>query len=263
MSFAANSSSAAANATLRAMSPVTRAIADIALEQPGGESLDTRRRRARLVALQSATTVEELVGIVPDDFRLLLAPTLRDVATKTQRLCHARATLHRWSLLFEKGELPPHLKGSNAEVQMTKAYAETADGRAQLASFRKTQDDSRKTLFEEAIRAKTDEVAFLERAITPQEMLDAMVPGIKARVASLLVERRKPTFAKNDKGELEFSAFVEDDSVVELGRTMLEDCVVFAYRVRSVIEGRELVATEKVKRKKEKGLQNRSRRREH
>lgn len=252
MSSAANSSSATGAAIFRAMSPVTRSLAEIALDQGDGETIGLRRRRARLMALQSATSVEDLVAIVPDDYRLLLAPTYRDVATKTQRLCHAQATLHRWSLLQEKGELPPHLKVAHAEVQMTKAYAESPDGREQLAAFKTTQANNAKALFAEAIRAKTDEVAFLERALLPQAMLDAMVEPIKSQTLKLLKQRQLPIFGRNQPdGPLEFQKYEEDPAVVALGHEMVEDCVIFAYRVRSVIEGRELVAAEKVKRKKE------------
>jgi hypothetical protein len=166
------------------------------------------------------------------------------------KLCHARATIAKWQAHKAAGSLPPHLKSKVPEVQLTKGYLETADGANARASFIKKHQEFCEGLLDDSIRAKKDEISFLERVLTPAAIFDANAPAIKEFTALLLAKTKLPTLAADDKGNLTLTGWETNEHQVRLGREVLQDFVVYVLRIINIQESRFLVSASQNEKKK-------------
>ncbi|KIJ06628.1 hypothetical protein PAXINDRAFT_91724 [Paxillus involutus ATCC 200175] len=200
--------------------------------------------------LQSATSTDAVLALVPADYRELLRDSLLGYVSGADKLCHARATIAKWQAHKAAGSLPPHLKSKVPEVQLTKGYLETADGANARASFVKKHQEFCEGLLDDSIRAKKDEISFLERVLTPAAIFDANAPAIKEFTTLLLAKTKLPTLKADEQGNLQLTGWETNDHQVRLGREVLQDFVVYVLRIINIQESRFLASASQNEKKK-------------
>ncbi|KIJ60885.1 hypothetical protein HYDPIDRAFT_170027 [Hydnomerulius pinastri MD-312] len=224
---------------LRALSPL-HAGADAR-----DEDSDTRRL-ARHTRLQGATSVDDLVALVPADFRHVLREPLLGIAATATKLAATRTTLAKWEGHLVAGTYPPHLHQKAPAVQLTKGFGESADGAAHKAKLDAAHAAWLKGSLEDSIRAKRDEILFLERALTPEVLFKDLSPVIAERQKDIMEKTKLPVLEHNDEtGELVLVRWQDNDGAQRLGKEMLEDCTIFALRIRSIVDARDFTARSK------------------
>ena len=212
--FASSSSSAA-----RALSPF---FAAAATQVAGTSSVpqDAGMQTAdlvRITAIQAATSVDQVIGLIPDDYRSTLAPELRAIAAVAEKRQKALASAVRLEGLVKNGytssnQLPPHLRAAVPQLQAPKEFASQAE-------FQKAKDEAEadrkayegKTLAR-AAKLKRDEVDHYDTECK----LESLIERCRALVVKRWAEHVAP-HAKVPKWEYsataDFSAAAEEGEI--------------------------------------------------
>jgi len=243
--FTSPSLSMAMNSFARALSPAVDAL--IATSSVDEEAA----RSARHAVLQAATTVEALIAMVPSDYRTVLSDALRGISVTASKLNGARSIVARWLQHQAAGTLPPHLRASMPEVQLTKDFAADPAGAAHAAALRAGHQKYQEAVLANAIAAKQDDIKFLEASLAPSRLFDAMRPLILQERTKLMASSQLPTFEKSVMGELVLTGWQENVTGANLAAQVLEDCVVYAYRIISIVGARDTVMATKISKKKD------------
>jgi len=235
----------AMNSFARALSPAVDAL--IATSNTD----DDAARLARHAALQAASTVEGLIAMVPSDYRHVLADALRGISITASKLNGARTIVARWLQHQAAGTLPAHLRSSMPEVQLTKDFAADAAGAAHAAALRAAHQKYQEAVLANAIAAKQDDIKFLEASLSPARLFDGMRPAIMAERAKIMARSQLPEFEKNLMGEVVLIGWTDNVSGANLAAQVLADCVVYAYRIISIVGARDTVMATKISKKKD------------
>jgi hypothetical protein len=235
----------AMNSFIRALSPAVDAL----IATSNGD--DGANRSARHASLQAATTVEGLISMVPSDYRHVLCDALRGTAVTASKLNGARTIVARWLQHQAAGTLPPHLKASMPEVQLTKDFAADPAGAIHMAALRSGHQKYQEAVLANAIAAKQDDIKFLEASLTPARLYDAMRPAIVQERTKIMARTQLPTFEKNIAGEIVLTGWEENSVGANLAAQVLADCVVYAYRIISIADARDTVMATKISKKKD------------
>jgi len=212
---------------------------------------DDASRSARHACLQAASTVEALISMVPSDYRHVLADALRGIAVTAAKLNGARTIVARWVQHQAAGTLPPHLRTQMPEVQLTKDFAADPAGAAHAAALRAGHQKYQEAVLSNAIAAKKDDIVFLEASLSPARLFDGMRPSIMAERTKIMARSQLPTFEKSIMGELVLTGWQDNVSGANLAAQVLEDCVVYAYRIISIVGARDTVMATKIAKKKD------------
>ena len=204
----------------------------------------------RHTALQAANSVGEVIGFIPHDFRHVLAPFLRGVASTAERLISVQSTLTKWTSHQAAGTFPPFLSQKGPEVQFTKGFEESDTGRAQRAKLAESHKRFLNETFANLIRAKGDEVTFLKGALDPTTLFNQMHPLVIQRVGELTRASKIPRYDVDKDGNVKVLDWVENTAVAKMGKAVISDCVVYAYRVISIVEVSNAMASRKKEAKK-------------
>ncbi|KIM72424.1 hypothetical protein PILCRDRAFT_16150 [Piloderma croceum F 1598] len=144
---------------------------------------------------------------------------------------------------------PPNPKAP--EVQLLKDFGEDNEGAAHRSNLEKAHKAYLVTLLDNSIRAKSDDVMFLEKALDAQRLFDEIPPAVKTQALDILAKSKLPVFTQSETGELSLSGWKENSITADLGQTILSDIPVYCFRVVSIVEARDHAATAKVKAKKQ------------
>ncbi|KAF8992197.1 hypothetical protein BDZ89DRAFT_1151193 [Hymenopellis radicata] len=178
----------------RAMSPMASALGH------ASSANDDDRALARHTALQGAATVEELVAMVPSDYRTVLRAPLLEVAKLTGKLVSARRVHAGFVRHQVAGTYPPALHHKAPAVQFSSEFS-SSDA---AAVHRKAQEDRReaylKTLLENEIRAKADEIMFLETGLSPEAAIKQLQPIVVQTTVAIMSRTKVPVFAPEKEG---------------------------------------------------------------
>lgn len=229
----------------RALSPFVDASAAL-----GGSDEDASRT-ARHAALQAASTVDSLIAMVPADYRHVLREALLGISATATKLNGARTVVARWLQHQAAGTLPPHLRSAMPEVQLTKDFAADAAGAAHAAAMRASHRKYQESVLADAIRAKQDDIRFLEASLQPERLYSSMLPYVTKRRTEILAATKLPILTKNAQGEVVLDGWEENHSGIRLAQQVLEDVVVYAYRIISISEARDAVMATKITKKKD------------
>ncbi|KAJ6542248.1 hypothetical protein DFH09DRAFT_1322593 [Mycena vulgaris] len=101
-----------------------------------------------------------------------------------------------------------------------------------------------------SIKAKQDEVAHLEHALTPQQLFNELTPFISNRADEILKRTQLPNLVTNAQGVLVLDGCLENSAAKSLASIVMEDCVVYAFRVISITEAAALKVELKFTKKK-------------
>jgi len=229
---------------VRALSPFNLGTASFS--NAGDQAIAARVSRHE--SLQKAHTVEQVVGCIPDDYRSSLREALLETATTVKKLCTVHGVLKKYRGHQAAGTFPSFISKNQPSLQLTKEFAGSADGSAAQATLTAAHVEYCQQLLSNAIAAKEKEADFHESCLKPQRLYDAMAPIVLSRQDLLVARSKVPVFEKRD-GQLTLARWEEDHAAVSLGASVLADCVVYAYRIRSVVEASSEIAVSKEKAK--------------
>ncbi|KAJ7712081.1 hypothetical protein DFH07DRAFT_940383 [Mycena maculata] len=235
---------------LRAATPATTALLG------GQDRLDPNNdaassRLGRQTLLQGASTVEEVISMVPDDFRGVLREPLLGVASTATKLIGCRSTLQKWLQHQAAGTFPPHVRSKAPELQLTKEFGQQDAATESNSALTKLHTEYLAGTLTASIKAKSDEAAFLERALTPQALFDELKPLIEAKADSVLALSKLPNVVRDPaSGELRVNGWIDNHVLRTIAMHVLEDCVVYAFRVISITEASALRTELKFHKKK-------------
>lgn len=205
---------------------------------------------ARHTTLQSATSVETLIGMIPSDYQHVLRDALLGIAATTVKKLSATATLAKWEQHRAAGTYPSHLAVKAPEIQLTRDFGEKAEAAVHQAALHKAHKDYMDRQLENAIRAKTDDVAFLNAALQPDALYKELSPIVFKRGKELMDGCKLPVFSEDGDGRIILSGWSENESAKRLAKDVLTDVVVYAFRVICLVEARELAKLGKLSQKK-------------
>ncbi|KAF8891443.1 hypothetical protein CPB85DRAFT_1441042 [Mucidula mucida] len=207
---------------------------------------------ARHAALQGASSVEELIAMIPSDYRPVLREPLLKVASLTGKLVSTRRVLAGHVRHQTAGTYPAALSHKAPAIQLTAEYSSSAEA----AAHRKSQEDARevylKTLLENTIRMKKDEVMFLQMSLAPEAAFKQLAPVVSAQTTAIMARTKVPIFGpEQEGGPPVLKSWADNVSAQILGTQVLNDCVHYSFRVQSIVEAREFSRESKVTAKKE------------
>ena len=212
---------------------------------------------ARSYAIMSANSVEEVLAIVPQDYRQVVAGRMWEIANWTGKLSSCNATLDKWLALQAQGKLPAFLQSKPPVVQATKEYASTQEAQKHLKTLSDAHAAHLKEQFSEAIKEKTDEVSFLGKALQVENTLKDLQPLINAHAAKLRQVRRMPQTQPvlgpdgQPTGDIHVTQWVEDPVVTKVQAQVLTEVPLYAAQIRAIIEARQRAMQKKISKKKE------------
>ncbi|KAH7890219.1 hypothetical protein F5I97DRAFT_1798331, partial [Phlebopus sp. FC_14] len=203
-----------------------------------------RLMTARHMAMQAASTVDEVIAMVPQDYRHVLAEPLKGVASTATKLLNARATLSKWEGHKANGTFPPHIVVKLPNVQTTKGFRESREGLACRANFTQKHDAYLGACLNDSISTKKDEVSFLQRALLPEALFQEFKHLIVARHQEVKAVSKIPVFSM-DGGEVMLTGWEENQAANKLGTEVLTDLVVYCHRIISIVEARDQIEASK------------------
>ncbi|KAF9458866.1 hypothetical protein BDZ94DRAFT_1312906 [Collybia nuda] len=223
---------------VRAFSPIAGATLVGRNDQHEGSQI------ARHTVLQGAATVDELISLIPSDYRVVLREPLMGVRDTIIKLVAARNLLAKYEQHKAAGTFPSILRSKAPEYQMSKDFGSTADGAAQKAALERAHQEYLALNLNNIIRAKSDEVTFLDNATKPDALFKELLPIVKSQGEYLVKHTRVPTWEPiGDTGEVQLGPLRPSAATIELAQHMQEDVVVYAYRVVCITEMQEHVKT--------------------
>ncbi|KAH8976349.1 hypothetical protein EDB92DRAFT_1811931 [Lactarius akahatsu] len=235
---------ASSSSIIRALSP---SLANIALNTAGSHD---DALNARHFALSGANSVDELIELIPSDYRLVLTDPLREIERHTYKLCSARATLAKWTHHASVGTLPPHLRGSAPRIQFSSGYKDADEAKARQAALDTADAEYRVKQLKESILAKTDEVTFMQLALSPQRLWSDLASHIVPRSVTVIAGSKLPVLATAADGTQSVSAWENSPTAIKIRDDLLQDCAVFALRVVSLVEARDAALSRKIEKKR-------------
>ena len=233
-----------ASALFRAVSPLNTA-------NSFSEDDPTGSRRGRHLMYQGASSIDDLLAMVPADYRHVLRDPLIGVAATTTKLCAVRATLGKWQAHKTAGTYPPHMRVRAPEVQLSRGFGEDDKSAAHRSTLEKAHKAYLDTTLDNNICAKGDDVAFLERALEVTRLFGDISPLIAERSNNISRKSKLPVFTKRPDGDIELARWENNDIACEIGKSIVEDVPVLCFRVISLLEAREFAAAAKVVAKKQ------------
>ncbi|KAF9456379.1 hypothetical protein BDZ94DRAFT_1241577 [Collybia nuda] len=216
---------------VRAFSPIAGGLLVGRNDQHTGSQI------ARHTVLQGASTVDELISLIPSDYRVVLREPLFGIRDTVVKLVAARNLLAKYEQHKAAGTYPSILRSKAPEYQMSKDFGATADGAAQKAALERAHKEYLDLNLNNIIRAKSDEVKFLDSATKPDALFRELHPLVKQQGEHLVRHTQVPTWEPiGDTGEVQLGPLRPSAATIELAQHMQEDVVVYAYRIVCIQE---------------------------
>ncbi|GLB46001.1 hypothetical protein LshimejAT787_5200020 [Lyophyllum shimeji] len=208
-------------------------VAEAATKQGTASGGDQTASNARYYQYQAASTLSELLAVIPSDYRVALKDPLVWVQQTARKLAAARSTVARWESLKARNELPAHLsKKTPAGVQ--------------LSSLVRLHD-----VFAKALDAKQADVEHLQSLLKPEALWERFAPILNERWVVIKGFAQRPIFeSSGPNGESRLSDWITDPDAVRIYDSLKSDLVPIAIRAWIMVENQELLKESKMKAKK-------------
>ncbi|GLB45572.1 hypothetical protein LshimejAT787_2400300 [Lyophyllum shimeji] len=227
-------------------------VAEAATKQGTASGGDQTASNARYYQYQAASTLSELLAVIPSDYRVALKDPLVWVQQTARKLAAARSTVARWESLKARNELPAHLsKKTPAGVQLSSLYASTAEGQNALAQVRTKAESGLHDVFAKALDAKQADVEHLQSLLKPEALWERFAPILNERWVVIKGFAQRPIFeSSGPNGESRLSDWITDPDAVRIYDSLKSDLVPIAIRAWIMVENQELLKESKMKAKK-------------
>jgi len=238
---------------LRAMSPMNTAATigeETVTEKAENSYVVSAAAAHRHASLQAANTVGEVIAMIPAQFRTILRPLLETIASQWQQLFAARSHLSKWEAHEAAGTFPPWCNTQVPAVMMTKAFEESEEGRTFRSALASGHSAYQKELLSSYIANKKKEIAALVLALGSDILLDKVKPVVEAHFHALHNSIRIPETVEED-GNIRIVRWVQSTLPFDLCRQVLADWVVYADRIRAIVQGTADAAEQRKANKKQ------------
>jgi hypothetical protein len=139
-------------------------------------------------------------------------------------------------------------------VQFTKGFEESEQGRTFRSTLASGHSAYQKQLLASYIGCKRQEIAQIEAATTPDQLLALAQPVVQERYKSLKDAVRIPETAVDADGNITITRWVQSTLPFELCRQVLQDWVVYADRIRAIVTSASVAA--ELRKASKKRIQN-------
>jgi hypothetical protein len=192
--------------------------------------------------------------MVPADYRDVLSQPLKGVAATAAKLCGVRTTLQKWEQHRAAGTYPPHLQQRVPTVPMTAGFREAGKGAELTDALAASHKTWLTTSLDALLRGKRDEVAFLEASLEASHLHNSLCDTLNVRHAYLREHQKVAKFVTVDvspnKQELRLDGFQISPLTDQVHQHLVEDVLVLAYRVITIVNAQQTVAAGKRDKKK-------------
>ena len=191
----------------------------------------------------SANTIEEVVAMVPSDYRDVLRAPLHGVAKTVEKLCSARATLAKWEKQRASGTYPSFVAAKPPTLVLSKNFSSSDSAAAHQAAIANSHKEYMDLLLANAIKAKADDVQFLTAATDIKRIQNDILPLVEAQSSELTKTNILPVYkevAGGEAGEVELLSWAPNPVVKALAIEMRMDIALFVFRVIFIIEQRHI-----------------------
>ena len=208
---------------------------------------------ARQVALSAADTVNELIEMVPQDYRTDLRPELINYAAIATKLCATRAVLHKLQEHVRVGTLPPSIKSAPPALQLTKEFKDQAGAVAAQRDMTEAHTSYCRSILLQQVALKEKEVAALDGHFDPAKIWEKLKTIVTDRHAVLAEKGKLPCFDKNpETQEWVFNGSWSVNPVLGVIYDQVkQDMVTYVFRILSIVTARESIASKKANAKKD------------
>ena len=237
------------SAFIRAVSPGLTTIAS-AIQTSSGTDRDVAAQD-RQTGIMQASTVNDLIELIPSDYRAALTDPLHALVQLVIKLESCRATnesLHKHQVA---GTFPAFLKGTPPKVQHSKEFAETAEARACKNALDAAHVTWLQATLAATIKGKADELQALTREIAPEQLWPNLRSIVLARSLIVIPLMRLPVLSTNDRGEEYVSDWADSPASIKVRDSVLEDCGIYAARVIGLTNVTQASRANKFKKRKD------------
>ena len=236
------------SALARALSPGVSV-----LEHASDDAVRVKRQHLIL----SCNTVDEVVSLIPIDYRSICAEHLTRLAATAERLAKTRATVASWKHHKSVGTLPPNLRTVAAQVQFTAGYGDSAAAKAAQKALNDAHLEYQRTTLTSMIAAREKEVEALELETSPDHAADPMFAAVMAASPKIVarykvpVEFDRPAAAGDSNDEtMRDVRWEQSPAAKALGEEVLTDCPVYTQRVITIQLNRADQLSRKIEKKR-------------
>jgi hypothetical protein len=212
---------------------------------------DEDKALARHLALSGANSVDEILELIPSDYRTVLADPLRHCAGHVEKLHAAITTLTKWESHLAAGTLPAHLRTSAPKVQFSAVYVNDAEAKAAEARLATSHAEYQKSVLTESIKQKKDEVTFMKKALEPQQMWTELQARIAPHATQVLGRSKLPVVQYDNDGTVVGTTLEIPRAAEVIRDNVMNDCVVYAQRVISITTARVELMAQKIQKKRD------------
>lgn len=186
------------------------------------------------------------------EYQGVLREPLIGVYRTAEKLNAARATISKWRQHAAAGTLPTHLRSKAPSVQFTKEYASSEAAKAAQTALQEAHVKASTDALASSIRAKADEITALEDGLGHQAMFSKLSPLITQKGADLLKRMHLPVWTQDaNSGELRITGWKPSTAAAFVRDTLLNDILLYAYRLIHLADGKAAKAESKIKAKVE------------
>ncbi|KDR65026.1 hypothetical protein GALMADRAFT_149059 [Galerina marginata CBS 339.88] len=196
----------------RAMSPSAVDIASSLNVETDDTSanLQAKARTARHTALLAANSLEELIMMIPTDYRASLRPHLQEVSSNASKRVGKKATLAKLRALLagvpdvhqmSKEQVaaihwPSHIQAKAPEIQLTKEFSESKEGKPWLSQLADAQTNFRLAILDAELAANRSNVEFLDARLNAKNVYAHIIPDLKSAKETAFKRGLVPVFAE-------------------------------------------------------------------
>ncbi|KAH8978967.1 hypothetical protein EDB92DRAFT_1955738 [Lactarius akahatsu] len=244
----ASSSSATFSAFQRAVSPGAQAI-HAALYQHD-DSAASHSQNLRHAEILACASVDEILKLIPDDYRIHIADHLHSAQKAVSQLCATRTTVAKWEHHRSVGSLPAQLRSSATKLQFTAGYQTTDAAKASQKEIDDGFAAHQIACLDLMIAARKKEISFLEEATSPEKATLDMRSALAPHCASILERYKVPRDILAPDGSVDNVVWIVNPQAEAIRDSVLADCGVYAHRAISIalnVAKREALRVEKTK----------------
>ena len=229
----------------RALSPIASIITTASATDDDASAV------ARQTAYASAATIDDLIWMVPMDYRQVLRPPILEAASGATKLFATGTALDKLRKHKASGTFPSFIVTKNPALQQTRQFASTEEGANYLTRMQEANALHCRALLDQAIAAKEGEFNYLQGAFSTAAFFEHCAPLLKATYTELLTREQLPTWTFDGDGNVVNLTWAPNPAAKQAYEAILKDCATLAFRVRQIVTAREAAVVAKQTAKKD------------
>jgi hypothetical protein len=226
------------SAFVRALSPAIQSLTSAVIQSSARPNFDREDvdRVARHRSLMGAASPNEIIELIPSDYRIVLADPLHALVQHVIKLHNAQSTLAKWKAHQVANTFPPFIRASPPAVQYSKAFTDSELSRPSKDALDLAFSEYQSNVLKAAVAGKSHEEEMLRKEIEPEHLLSELRKVVTAHAPSVLERYKLPIESFDDDGNAVINGWAPSDAAIATRDFVLIDCVVYASRVVSMTE---------------------------